>query len=325
MPLRARTEAHASHERAERKFARSRFYASIDDAYSHRFYAEAAAGDTTGASGPAPAGASTAAAAGDGKPAAAAAASTASSAGADGKPAAGAAASVAALEPVIGATEGEAAEPTVDEQRAYLVEKGGKADEIAKLDEAALKAQFDLKKGEEGKALEAKPGELDVKLPEGIKEEDLDAKQFASFKEIMQDDKLSASERASKLIELHATELRAAAEKPMQVWFTTQKAWQDEVKADAEIGGAALDTNRANMAKAITDIMGDKANETFDALKFTGAANHPAIVRLIARMSKAFVEGTLTAGAAPGTASKGLAQSIQAMYPSATGNQSAGT
>lgn len=260
----------------------------------------------------------TQAAAGDGKPAAGAPAGAQKADDGQGKPAAGAAESVATLEPVIG--EGEPAAVTVEDQRKYLVEKGGKADEIAKLTDADLKTQFDAKKAEEVKPAAA-AGELEITPPEGMKLEDLDQAELGKFKEIMLDDKLSPSERASKLVAMHATQLRAAAEQPMQLWFKTQKEWQDKVNADTEIGGAALSQNRANMSKAITDIMGDQATETFEALKFTGAANHPAIVRLIARMSKAFVEGSLTAGAAPGTAKRGTAASIAAMYPSASNHQ----
>lgn len=234
-------------------------------------------------------------------------------------PAAGDAASkVAALDPLI---DPKAAPPVVvtpDDQKKLLIEKGAKAEDLDKLKPEELQAKYDeAKKADEGKP--AAPADYEIKVPEGI---EIDEKAVTDFKAIMADDKLSPADRANKLVEMHAAALKASAEKPMQLWFDTQKKWQDEVRADKEIGGTNLDANRSNIAKAITDIMGDQAAATFEALKYTGAANHPAIVRLFARMSKVFVEGGPAAGSAPGAGhSKDFATRVAAMYPSATGSQ----
>lgn len=243
---------------------------------------------------------------------------TTAPAAAGGEPG-GAAKALADLAPLVDGGDGKEASAavTADDQRKFLVEKGGKADELAKLSEAELKTKYDEAKTADGQ--EAKPGEITITVPEGI---EIDEKTLGDFKAILSDDKMKPSDRAQKLIEMHASALKAVSEAPLNLWYDTQVKWQGEVKADKELGGANLDANRAAMAKAISGVMGDKAAETFEALKYTGAANHPAIVRLLSRVSNLLVEGDLVSGAAPRAAkSKGFASAVAAMYPSASGSQ----
>jgi hypothetical protein len=236
----------------------------------------------------------------------------------EAKPAAAAAAAAPAPEAkkddIIAAVE--PAKASADDMRKYLVEKGGKDEDVKKLSDADLEKQFTEAKAKEQPA--AKPGEVKVEdikvtVPEGI---EIDEKLMGDFKGLIADAKLSPQERAQKLVDLHASALKAAADKQQQVWTDTNEKWKGEVRADKELGGTNLEATRSTISKAITEVMGKDAASTFDAFLFTGAANNPAIVRAMFRMSKLIVEGDPVAGGAPAEA-KGLASTLASMYPSA--------
>lgn len=255
---------------------------------------------------------------------AAAAASPAPAASPSAEPIAAAAAAAPAAgltpagEPLIAKVEPAAAAVSVDDQRKYLSEKGGKAEDLAKLSDADLQKQYDAAKGAEAALAAVKPEDITVTLSEGVT---LDEKTMGDFKAIVADPKLTTQERAQKLADLHVSALKGAAEAPYKLWAETQTKWQGEVKADKELGGTNFDTMRSTIAKAITDVGGPDADAIFEAFKYTGAANNPAIVRLVYRMSKALVEGDPVAGGAPADLKdKGFAASVAAMYPSATGS-----
>jgi hypothetical protein len=303
-----------------RGFKRRKSYEAIRGLFAEGDPAAPAGGAAPAAAAPAtPATpASTPAAA---APAAATPSAPAGDAAAAGSAEPTAAEKVAALEPLVDPKATPAAEVKPEDRKAFLIAKGAKAEELDALKPEELKAKYDEAKAKDATPADKdkKPVEIEIKVPEGI---EIGEKEVAEFKALMTDEKLSPADRAQKLVEMHAAALKATAEKPMALWFETQKQWQEQVRADSEIGGTNLDANRSNIAKAITDIMGDKAAETFEALKYTGAANHPAIVRLFARMSKAFVEGGPASGSAPGAGhSKDFASRVAAMYPSATGSQ----
>lgn len=236
------------------------------------------------------------------------------------KPAGSAAENLAKLDGVIDATAKPPEVVNPEDQKALLIKNGAKAEDVDKLKPEELQAKYDEAKAAEGKP-PAEKGELKITMPEGVEIPEAD---LANFKAILSDDKMKPEERGQALLEMHAKALKAAGEQPLQLWFDTQVKWQGEVKADKELGGTNFDVTRANMAKAVSEVMGADAAATFEALKFTGAANHPAIVRLVARFSKAYVEGTPVGGAAPGSvANKDFASRVAAMYPSATGSQPA--
>jgi hypothetical protein len=133
----------------------------------------------------------------------------------EAKPAAAAAAAAPAPEAkkddIIAAVE--PAKASADDMRKYLVEKGGKDEDVKKLSDADLEKQFTEAKAKEQPA--AKPGEVKVEdikvtVPEGI---EIDEKLMGDFKGLIADAKLSPQERAQKLVDLHASALKAAADK----------------------------------------------------------------------------------------------------------------
>ena len=215
----------------------------------------------------------------------------------------------------IAAESPKAAEVSADDAKKYLIDKGGNADELGKLDEAGLRAKYDEAKAAETKAAEKTGAEaIEIKVPEGFT---IDEKTMAAFKEALADDKLTPSERGQKLADMHVAALKAASEAPYALWKETQTKWQTEVKADAEIGGANFDTMKSTVAKAIDDIGGEQAAKMREALDFTGAGNHPEIIRLFYRLAKAATEGGPVSGGALASQGDANKKALTALYPSA--------
>lgn len=103
---------------------------------------------------------------------------------------------------------------------------------------------------------------------------------------------------AQKLIDLAARQTKAANEALLAQWDKQQQDWQTEIKADKEIGGDKLATVLSTFSKVAHDPeLTDP--EFLNGLNFTGAGNHPAIVRTLARWSKALAEGGPVRGNPP--------------------------
>jgi hypothetical protein len=209
--------------------------------------------------------------------------------------------------------------PTAEAMRAALVEKGAKAEDLTALDDAALKAKYDESQKPVADKGVVKPEDFVVKAPEGV---EVDQEQVGKLQGILADAKLSPPERAQALYDLHAAALKQAVEAPVNLFMKLQSDWQAQVKADPEIGGAKLEQATANIAKAIDAVAGspEAAAKMREAFVFTGAGNHPEIVRLMARMSAAFVEGGAISGgpASALTADASNEQVLTALYPSAS-------
>lgn len=237
-------------------------------------------------------------------------------AGAD--PAAAAAAAAPKPDASIIAAPDKNAQPSADDMRKYLVEKGGKADELGKLAEADLQKRYTEAKGKEGQPATVKAEDIKVSIPDGIT---IDEKTLGEFKGLLVDAKLSPQDRAQKLVDLHVGALRAAADAPHQLWTKTQGEWQATVKADKELGGQNFDATRATITKGIQAVFGkdtQSADAAFEAFAYTGAGNHPALVRLMYRVGKMLSEGDPVNGGAPADGKgKDFSSRVAAMYPSA--------
>lgn len=197
-----------------------------------------------------------------------------------------------------------------EDQTKYLAEKGLKPEEIAALDDAARQAKYDELKAADEKPKEVAPGDIEVKLPEGasVDQESLDA-----FKGIIADAKLSPSERAQKLVDMHASLIAKSAQAQMDLWMKTQADWQKEVKADKELGGENFDKVRATIAKALGHFGGEHESKIREAFELTGAGNNPALVRVFYRMASQLVEAGMVSGSAPGASPSAAAL----LYPTA--------
>jgi hypothetical protein len=96
-------------------------------------------------------------------------------------------------------------------------------------------------------------------------------------------------------------------------WTTMQNTWVSEIKADAEYGGAKLEATISEAARAV-DAFGGKVLR--DALKVTGAGNHPALIKAFAQIGRAIApENKFIAGRTGTAALTGSAAAASAMFP----------
>ena len=202
-----------------------------------------------------------------------------------------------------------------EEARKFLTEKGAKAEELAALDEAALKAKF-----EEAKAAAEKPvtaDQIEIKTPEGFT---VDEKVLTEFKATLADAKLSPSEKGQKLVDMHVAALKQAVEYPMTYWRDLQTKWVSEIKADKEIGGQNFDASQKVFQTALafydSKYGADAGKGLREALAMTGAGNNPHIARLIFSRFKDDVESGTVSGR-PADAESNFKKSVNSMYPTA--------
>jgi len=116
-------------------------------------------------------------------------------------------------------------------------------------------------------------------------------------------------EAGQELLDFHATQMKAAqtamAEHQQQVFDDTQRKWRANV--DKEFGNQR-DTVVNECKQVISQYAGNKKQlrEVWDVLAFTGAGNHPAVIRMFRNINKALNEGRAPAAGAPGNPNSGL-------------------
>jgi len=125
-----------------------------------------------------------------------------------------------------------------------------------------------------------------ITFPEGYSK---DEAFFDDFKNIAAEANLTGP-AAQKLVDLAAKQAKAVNETLLAQWDKQQADWQTEIKADKEIGGDKLNGFLQTFSKVASDPeLSDPAFR--EALTYTGAGNHPAIVKTLARWAKALSEG----------------------------------
>jgi len=142
----------------------------------------------------------------------------------------------------------------------------------------------------------AEPAPYDFKMPEGIVIEDEVA--FGEFKSEMQKAGVPV-EKAPGLVNyifkskqaltagLTQTIQKQVSDNQQKVWNETNAKWQAEVKADPKIGGDKWDTTKKQIALLIAE-NGTDIPELRQALRYTGAANNPSIIKLLFNISERF-------------------------------------
>lgn len=141
-----------------------------------------------------------------------------------------------------------------------------------------------------------------ITFPEGSSKDD---PLFGDFKNIATEAGLTGPV-AQKLIDLAARQTKAANATLLSQWEKQQQDWQTEIKADKEIGGDKLEQVLQTFSKVANDP--ELTDPEFRrAMTYTGAGNHPAIVRTLARWSKALAEGGPVRGNPPNRDAQGNA------------------
>ena len=155
------------------------------------------------------------------------------------------------------------------------------------------------------------PAPFDVEkitIPEGLSKDDA---LFGDFANIAKEHGLTGSV-AQTLVDLAAKQVQAANQKLQANWDKQNEDWQAEIRADKEIGGDKLAEVLQTFSKVASDT--ELSDPKFrEALAFTGAGNHPAIVRTLARWAKALSEGGPVRGT-PAAASRQPSTLGEAIY-----------
>lgn len=167
----------------------------------------------------------------------------------------------------------------------------------------------------EPKAPEAPPEPIDpasyeIKLPEGVTREDPLVAAFLDTAAGNRLDGAAVQAVFDKMLPL-VTEIRA---EPQRAWQTLNAEWQTQVRADPEIGGAKLPATVERVSNVIERFGTPGLKE---ALRLTGAANHPEILRFVNRLAEAYTEATPVQTGNSGHVSPPPGRALAAMYPSA--------
>lgn len=176
---------------------------------------------------------------------------------------------------------------------------------------------------DEGKSPEDKDGQADKSkdgapetyeaftLPEGVQlDEAALAEATPAFKEVG-----LSQEQAQKLVDVYAKLQQSAAEKTLAGFNQIKNDWKASLKADPEFGGDKL-PQTVGAAKAVLAKYGDK--NLVNDLKEWGWANHPGLIKLLARVRGHLSEDTLETGDAAAQARvKSLAER---MFPNMPGD-----
>jgi hypothetical protein len=125
----------------------------------------------------------------------------------------------------------------------------------------------------------------DLKAPEGL---EIDQALGNEFVILLNDQNLSRSDLANKLIELQSKALTTASEKSSQEFVQLQEQWRNEVMADSEIGGSKWNGTQSSIAKLLDAYGDEKTRLAFDV---TGAGNNPDVVRFLAKVGNALAAG----------------------------------
>ncbi len=137
---------------------------------------------------------------------------------------------------------------------------------------------------------QATPGYGNFTLPEGVT---ADPESLKPATELFAETGLS-QEQAQKFIDLAMARETAAAHRGVQAFVDLQNQWVSEIKADPDIGGDRLKASLASAGRAIDRLNVPGLRE---ALNFTGAGNHPAVVKAFVRLGQMISEDRFRPGA----------------------------
>lgn len=208
--------------------------------------------------------------------------------------------------------EGKAADAAPDPKESKPADKAGddgakaEPDLLADDDEGKtpdkVDGQADTKTGETPETYEA------FTFPEGVQ---VDEAVLAQATPIFKDVGLN-QEQAQKLVSLYAGMQQEAAAQQIAGFNQVKNDWKAAIKADPEFGGDKL-KNTVGDAMTVIGKFGDK--ELLSDLKEWGWANHPGLIRLLARVKANLSEDTLVT--ADTTAQPGAQRSAaEVLWPS---------
>lgn len=176
---------------------------------------------------------------------------------------------------------------------------------------------------------EGKPSVLNEKEPEGAPKEyeafkvpdghELDGEVAKEAGALFKEMKLSQTD-AQKLVDFYVKQTQEATDAPYKVWEQKQEEWRQAIANDPDIG-SKLPQVKVTVSRML-DVLGDAklASEFRQALDFTGAGNHPAVVKAMFKLASMVTEGAHVSGRNPsehGQRAPGVRpeSAAKAMYP----------
>ena len=134
--------------------------------------------------------------------------------------------------------------------------------------------------GPEGGGAEAVvPEHYSIKLPEGI---ELDQEGFEELEPLLKKARVS-EDVAQELVDLYIKRVEASQNAAKAMMGNVVRQWQEQVKADPEIGGGKLQESLGLSAKVLSKF-GSKA--AIDVLNDSGLGNHPEVIRMLAKIGR---------------------------------------
>ena len=147
----------------------------------------------------------------------------------------------------------------------------------------------------------------DITIPEGLEVNDTRRDEALA---IINNRELSPKDQLQALVNLQAEVAKEASEGISKTWEDTQKAWQDEVKADPTIGGDKLQASLASVNKLVTEYGDEKLVEAF---ALTGAGNNVHVIKFLDKIAGKLLEGGAVPASSP---SNQQGDAASRMFPS---------
>lgn len=181
--------------------------------------------------------------------------------------------------------------PTPPAQPSLLGKPPEGADPIAALEAKYVEGLTPEQKAADTVLNPFKLDELPALIPEGM---EIDGELGEKFTQLVNDYGVPR-DLAGALVDLQTEAMQRASDASSQLWESTQDQWRGEVQADAEIGGPKLQAALADISRSL-DEFGKDIPGLREAFDVTGAGNHPAIVKFMARMAAKLNEGRPVSG-----------------------------
>jgi len=171
------------------------------------------------------------------------------------------------------AAEGKTEEPKADEPVKSLLAEG----------------EDEAKTDDEAKPKEAPEQYEEFTLPEGFQK---DGPLLEAFTPLAKEANLP-QEMAQKFVDLGAKLVADTQAAQMKAWEGVVSEWTASLKADKEVGGAALKENTGYAVKALKQYADPETRKYLDDSRL---ANHPGLFKMLVRVGKTVSEDKLFEG-----------------------------
>ncbi|PZR17524.1 MAG: hypothetical protein DI536_04215 [Archangium gephyra] len=151
-------------------------------------------------------------------------------------------------------------------------------------------------KAPDGKAADAKPTPIELKLPDGFK---ADEKQLAGFKTLAAELGLDSA-KAQKLFDQHladsAAANKAATEAARAEYAKQVETWKAQTQADPDIGGEKWATSQQELIRAVQN---PAMRELASVFRELGHGDHPKVVKALVHIGRALKDDSVKGTATP--------------------------